>query len=60
MEIQNSIDEAKEYSEVFAAIAEILEQFLNAGVGTDPLTVLSRKRDADRAEQNKKEDDKTA
>ena len=61
-EIENSIYEAKEYSEVFAAIAEILQELLDAGVGADSMTVLSGKRGAKQASQSndKKEDDKTA
>ncbi len=61
--IQNAINEAKDYSEVFAAIAEILEQMLDAGAGDDALTVLARKREADRASKNNdenKEDDQIA
>ena len=50
--IQNAINEAKDYSEVFAAIAEILEQMLDAGAGDDALIVLARKRETDQASQN--------
>ena len=50
--IQISIDEAKDYSDIFTATAEILQQLLDAGVGADAMTVLSKKQNADRASQN--------
>ena len=42
LEIQNNLAETREYAEVFTAIAEILQQFLDAGAGADTLTVLAR------------------
>ena len=60
-ELQNAAGEAEEYSEVFAAIAEILKQMLDAGAGDDALTVLSRKRNTERKNNDEnKEEDKSA
>lgn len=55
LEIKNSLNEAKEYAEVFTAIAEILQQFLDAGAGADTLTVLARKQ-AENQSRNQAED----